>query len=59
MILWLPLRVRRRGPVSNNASTNRGGYVVDQAVKLEEILRDFVNAYNFARRLKSLRGLTP
>jgi hypothetical protein len=22
-------------------------------------LRDFVDAYNFARRLKSLRGLTP
>ncbi len=27
--------------------------------QLEAHLRDFINAYNYGRRLKTLRGLTP
>jgi len=31
----------------------------DDHAQLEAHLQDFINAYNFGRRLKTLRGLTP
>ena len=34
-------------------------YFYDTHDQLRAHLRDFVDAYNFARRLKTLRGLTP
>ena len=34
-------------------------YLYETHDQLRTHLRDFVSAYNFARRLKSLRGLTP
>jgi hypothetical protein len=34
-------------------------YFYDTHVQLRAHLRDFVDAYNFARRLKTLRGFTP
>jgi Integrase core domain len=34
-------------------------YFYETHGQLRAHLRDFVNAYNFARRLKTLRGLTP
>jgi Integrase core domain len=34
-------------------------YFYENHDQLRNHLRDFVDAYNFARRLKTLRGLTP
>jgi hypothetical protein len=34
-------------------------YFYETHDQLRTHLRDFVDAYNFARRLKTLRGLTP
>jgi hypothetical protein len=34
-------------------------YFYETHYQLRTHLRDFVDAYNFARRLKTLRGLTP
>ena len=34
-------------------------YYYDSHDQLRAHLADFVNAYNYARRLKTLRGLTP
>ena len=34
-------------------------YFYDSHDQLSRHLRDFVDAYNFARRLKTLKGLTP
>ena len=40
-----------------DATVNR--YFYDTHEQLRTHLRDFVEAYNFARRLKTLTGLTP
>lgn len=34
-------------------------YLYDSHAQLAAHLYDFIGAYNFARRLKTLRGLTP
>jgi hypothetical protein len=34
-------------------------YPYDSHGQLENHLRDFINAYNYGRRLKTLKGLTP
>jgi hypothetical protein len=34
-------------------------YHYDNHGQLADHLQDFINAYNFARRLKTLQGLTP
>jgi len=34
-------------------------YHYDRHDQLEAHLADFINAYNYARRLKTLKGLTP
>jgi transposase InsO family protein len=36
-----------------------GRYYYDSLDQLRQHLADFVSAYNFARRLKTLKGLTP
>ena len=41
----------------NNATVKRFHY--DDHDQLKKHLAVFINAYNFARRLKTLRGLTP
>ncbi len=35
------------------------GYHYDKHRQLETHLSDFINAYNYGRRLKTLRGVTP
>src|SRR6202008_4616968 len=39
--------------------TGRTSYHYDRHDQLEAHLADFINAYNYARRLKTLKGLTP
>lgn len=34
-------------------------YHYDSHVQFKRHLKDFINAYNFAKRLKTLKGLTP
>ena len=45
------------GKRSKQATVHR--YFYETHDQLRQRLADFVNAYNFARRLKSLKGLTP
>ena len=44
-------------PAIKDATVKR--YFYETHDQLRTHLRDFVDAYNFARRLKTLRGLTP
>jgi len=54
---WTNGQVERMNRTIKDATVKR--YFYDTHDQLRAHLRDFVNAYNFARRLKTLRGLTP
>lgn len=54
---WTNGQVERMNRTLKDATVNR--YFYQTHAHLQEHLRTFVNAYNFAKRLKMLRGLTP
>jgi transposase InsO family protein len=54
---WTNGQVERMNRTLKQATVHR--YHYDTHGQLERHLHDFVQAYNFARRLKTLRGLTP
>ena len=54
---WTNGQVERMNRTIKEATVKR--YHYDTHEQLETHLADFVNAYNFARRLKTLKGLTP
>jgi transposase InsO family protein len=54
---WTNGQVERMNRTIKEATVKR--YFYETHDQLRAHLRDFVNAYNFARRLKTLRGLTP
>lgn len=54
---WTNGHVERMNRTSKEAMVNRSFYQTH--AHLEQHLKTFVNAYNFVKRLKTLRGLTP
>ena len=54
---WTNGQVERMNRTIKEATVKRFHY--DDHAQLEAHLQDFINAYNFGRRLKTLRGLTP
>ena len=50
-------QVERMNRTIKDATVKRSCYETHEQLRAH--LRDFVDAYNFARRLKTLRGLTP
>lgn len=54
---WTNGQVERMNRTIKDATVKRFHY--DDHALLRRHLQDFVNAYNFARRLKTLKGLTP
>ena len=54
---WTNGQVERMNRTIKEATVQR--YHYDSHTQLERHLNDFVDAYNFARRLKTLKGLTP
>jgi transposase InsO family protein len=54
---WTNGQVERMNRTLKDATVNRDPY--DSHDQLRKHLSDFVTAYNFARRLKTLKGLTP
>lgn len=54
---WTNGQVERMNRTIKEATVKR--YHYDDHHQLERHLNDFINAYNFGRRLKTLRGLTP
>ena len=54
---WTNGQVERMNRTIKDATVKR--YHYDSHDQLRTHLRDFLDAYNFARRLKTLRGLTP
>ena len=54
---WTNGQVERMNRTIKDATVRR--YHYDSHDQLRRHLDDFVNAYNFGRRLKRLRGLTP
>ena len=54
---WTNGQVERMNRTIKEATVQR--YHYDSHAQLERHLDDFVNAYNFGRRLKTLKGLTP
>lgn len=54
---WTNGQVERMNRTIRQATVNR--YHYDDHKQFENYLQNFMNAYNFARRLKSLKGLTP
>ncbi len=54
---WTNGQVERMNRTIKDATVNR--YHYDSHQQLETHLADFVSAYNFGRRLKTLKGLTP
>ena len=54
---WTNGQVERMNRTIKEATVRR--YYYDTHAQLKEHLYSFVNAYNFAKRLKSLKGLTP
>ena len=54
---WTNGQVERMNRTIKEATVQRFHY--DRHDQLETHLADFINAYNYARRLKSLKGLTP
>jgi transposase InsO family protein len=54
---WTNGQVERMNRTIKEATVQR--YHYDSHEQLEHHLADFVAAYNFARRLKTLKGLTP
>jgi hypothetical protein len=54
---WTNVQVERMNRTIKEATVQR--YHYNSHKQLEHHLDDFVSAYNFGRRLKSLKGLTP
>ena len=54
---WTNGQVERMNRTIKEATVKR--YHYDSHTQLTAHLRDFIDAYNYARRLKTLRGLTP
>jgi transposase InsO family protein len=54
---WTNGQVERMNRTIEDATVK--GYYYDSHEQLERHLRDFISAYNFGRRLKTLNGLTP
>ena len=54
---WTNGQVERMNRTIKEATVKR--YYYEGHDQLKQHLHDFINAYNFARRLKSLKGLTP
>jgi transposase InsO family protein len=54
---WMNGQVERMNRTIKEATVKR--YHYDSRQQLENHLHDFIQAYNFARRLKTLHGLTP
>ena len=54
---WTNGQVERMNRTIKEATVQRFHY--DSHQQLAQHLDDFVNAYNFGRRLKTLKGLTP
>jgi transposase InsO family protein len=54
---WTNGQVERMNRTLKEATVKR--YYYDTHAQLKQHLYDFVNAYNFAKRLKTLKGLTP
>ena len=54
---WTNGQVERMNRTIKEATVKR--YHYDSHDQLKKHLTDFINAYNFGRRLKTLRGLTP
>jgi transposase InsO family protein len=54
---WTNGQVERMNRTIKEATVKRFHY--DQHAQLEMHLSDFINAYNYGRRLKTLKGLTP
>jgi len=54
---WTNGQVERMNRTLKEATVKR--YYYDTHHQLKQHLYDFVNAYNFAKRLKTLKGLTP
>src|SRR5262249_21069275 len=54
---WTNGQVERMNRTIKEATVQR--YHYDRHDQLEAHLADFINAYNYARRLKTLKGLTP
>lgn len=54
---WLNGQVERMNRTLKEATVKR--YHYDNHAQLREYLVNFLNAYNFAKRLKTLKGLTP
>ncbi|WP_247372088.1 integrase core domain-containing protein, partial [Bradyrhizobium sp. 18] len=54
---WTNGQVERMNRTIKEATVKR--YHYDRHDQLEAHLDDFINAYNYARRLKTLKGLTP
>ena len=54
---WTNGQVERMNRTIKDATVKRYFYETHDQLRIH--LRDFVDAYNFARRLKTLRGLTP
>lgn len=54
---WTNGQVERMNRTIKEATVQR--YHYDSHLQLQAHLADFINAYNYARRLKTLKGLTP
>ena len=54
---WTNGQVERMNKTIKEATVHR--YYYESKTSLQEHLQAFINAYNFAKRLKSLNGLTP
>ena len=54
---WTNGQVERMNRTIKEATVKR--YHYDRHEQLKTHLSDFINAYNYARRLKTLKGLTP
>ena len=54
---WTNGQVERMNKTIKEATVHR--YYYESQAKLREHLQAFVDAYNFAKRLKALKGLTP
>jgi transposase InsO family protein len=54
---WTNGQVERMNRTSRKPPSKRFHY--DDHAQLQKHLADFIDAYNFGRRLKTLKGLTP
>lgn len=54
---WTNGQVERMNQTIKEATVKR--YHYDSHAEVTAHLQDFINAYNYGRRLKTLRGLTP